>query len=82
MIARPILENFRQNFLDYFQNQVLLAEFDEQQRLIVFVNPYLDFSELAMEICDNLIETVFFNHHLDLHLYRYGNNSFIKVSIN
>jgi len=82
MIARPIFENFRTVFLDYFKEEVLTAEFDAAQQLIVFTNPFFAFDELVMNICDNILETVYFHQHLELHLYPFGSNECFKISIN
>jgi len=82
MIARPIFENFRKAFLDYFDQEVISADFDEQQNLIVFVSPYLNFEEIIMNICDNILETVYFRQQLQLHLYPFGSNEGVKISIN
>ena len=82
MIARPIFEKFRQDFLAYFNGDVISAEFDNWQQLIVFVNPYLDFAELVMHICESILEIVYFRQHLELHIYPFGNNEAVRISIN
>ena len=82
MITRPVFEKFRQDFLAYFKDDVISAEFDSWQQLIVLVNPYRDFEEIVMQICENILETVYFRQHLELYIFPFGSNESVKLKIN
>jgi len=81
-MTRPHFEQFRKALLDYFQGDVIVAEFDNWDNLILFANPYQNFEELAINVCDNILETVYFSQHLELRLYPFGTNEYLKISIN
>lgn len=82
MIIRPVFEKFRQHFLFYFEGDVLTAEFDNDQNLIVFANPYVDYSDLVINICEKVAELVYFRQRLLLYLYPFGNNDCLSIRIN
>ena len=82
MITRPIFEKFRQHFLDYFEDEVLAAEFDNNHNMIVYANPYADYSELVIHICDKVAELVYFRQQLLLYIYPFGNNDCLSIRIN
>ena len=50
------LEQFKGEFLTYFDAYVLIAEFDAQENLIVISKPYLDFEVMVKHLCKSLIE--------------------------
>jgi hypothetical protein len=81
-MTRPRLERYRKQFLDYFEDHVIAAEFDDNLQLIVYANPYRNFDETVMEICEGLFDTVNFNDHLYLYLYPFGKNQYIRIAIN
>ncbi|RYF16447.1 MAG: hypothetical protein EOO42_16485 [Flavobacteriales bacterium] len=82
MIIRPIFEKFRERFLFYFEGEVLTAEFDNDQNLIVFANPYVDYSDLVIHICESVAELVYFRQRLLLYLYPFGSNECLSIRIN
>ena len=81
-MTRPRLERYRQHFLDHFDDYIMVAEFDKDQHLIVYANPYINFEETIMQVCEGLFDTVDFPDHLNLHLYSFGSNEFIRIVIN
>jgi hypothetical protein len=80
-MIKPQLERFRNEFLDYFQEDILLAEFDGHNHLIVFANPFLKFDELIVDICDHISETAF-DLNVYVHLYPFGKNESVIICIN
>ena len=81
-MIRPRLERYKKHFVQYFQQQVIAAEFDPQEHLVVYANPYLDFEQLTLEICEGLFDTVDFPDHLVMHLYPFGANHYVRIAIN
>jgi len=82
IMIRPRLERYRKYFIDYFEDFVIAAEFDESQQLIVYANPYREFDQTVMEICEGLFDTVDFPDRLLLYLYPFGRNEYIRIAVN
>ncbi len=82
MMNRPRLERYRTQFLNYFQDYVLAAEFDAQANLVVYATPYQNFDEVVVEVCEGLLDTVDFPDQLYLYLYPFGSNQYVKIGIN
>ena len=81
-MIRPRLERYKKHFLQYFEQQVIAAEFDLGEHLVVYANPYLDFEQLTTQICEGLFHTVDFPDQLEMHLYPFGHNQYVKIAIN
>ena len=81
-MTRPILERFRQEFVSYFEDYVIAAEFDHSENLVVFTNPYIRFDEVVIQICEGLFETLSFQQKFALYLFPFGSNGYIKLSVN
>jgi len=76
------LEKFRTEFLEYYSEQLLNAEIDENQNLIAYVRPDLDFDQTVAYLSDSILDTVDFEEHLDVYVYLYGSNQFEQLGIN
>lgn len=44
-------------------------------------SPYLDFEQLALQICEGLFDTVDFPDQLIMHLYPSGGNQYLGIAI-
>jgi hypothetical protein len=75
-------ELFRNEFLDYFGEHIITADFQSPNTLVVYTNPYLQFGELLTYICDSIFDMIHFCEHVNLHLYSFGSNECINISIN
>lgn len=76
------LEHFKNEFLAYYSEVLLSAEIDENQNLIAYVRPDIDFDETVAYLSDSILDTVNFEEHLDVRIYRYGENEYIELGIN
>ena len=81
-MIRPRLLRYKKNFENYFHQEVIAAEFDPQQHLVVYANPYLDFEQLTLQICEGLFDTVDFPDQLIMHIYPFGGNQYVRIAIN
>jgi len=76
------LEMFRNEFLEYYHDYIISADFDENENLIVFSKPYLNFDEVIFHLAESILDTVNFDDHIDVHLYQYGKNDYVEIGIN
>jgi hypothetical protein len=76
------LEQFKNEFLTYFDAYVLIAEFDAQENLIVISKPYLDFEVMVSHLCKSLVQSVGFQESLMIQVYQFGRNEFISIALN
>ena len=81
-MTRRQLEIFREEFLMYYEDYILIADFDQQENLVVYSTPYLNFDEVIVYVCESLLDTVDFEDHLAIYLYQFGKNDCIRIAIN
>jgi len=76
------LEYFRNELITYYPDYLLLAEFTDNGKLLLLAKPFVDLDQVMEELCDELCNMVNFTNHLDIHLYKFGENELIEISIN
>ncbi|MGV3547451.1 MAG: hypothetical protein ACO1N4_10330 [Pedobacter sp.] len=76
------LETFRTELLTYYQDYLLMADFTANGKLLLLAKPFVDFHQIIMDLCDNMIDMVHFREHLDVHLYQFGKNELVEIAIN
>jgi uncharacterized glyoxalase superfamily protein PhnB len=81
-MTKEKLELFLEKFIDYHNDNVMHAELDPDDNLIIFASPYRDFDETTFELCDRLLDTVDFREQLKVKLYHFGSNEFVEIWIN
>lgn len=81
MRATPQLERFQKEFLSYYGDAIILTDFDEHGNFIALANPYRDFNELVMYVCDSILDTIYFDKNIHVHLRPFGVNSYVSISI-
>ena len=82
MLTRNQAAVFLSEFLDYFGDQTILAEFDEQGILTVYTNPYVSFDSLVVNICENIFDIFYYTEHQKIAIRPFGSNDEILISIN
>ncbi len=76
------LDTFKREFINYYENDILIADFDQQGHLIAFAKPFLDFDEVIVNVCEGMLDIVDFKQHLEVRLYPFGSNEFVEIGIN
>lgn len=76
------LESFRNEILTYYQDYLLMADFTAHGKLVLLAKPFIDFHQIIVDLCDNMIDIVDFKEHLDVHLYQFGKNELVEITIN
>jgi len=76
------LEYFRHQMLNDYHEYLLMADFTDNQTLLLIVKPFLELDQVMAEICDDILEKISFRQHLDIHLCSFGQNDRIEITIN
>lgn len=76
------LEYFRHQMLKNYQEYLLLADFTDNDTLLLIVKPFLELDEVMAAICDDIMDNINFRQHLDIHLCSFGRNDRIEIAIN
>ena len=76
------LENFRNELMIYYPNYLLQADFLSNGKLLLLAKPFVDLDVVMQELCDQITVIANFKQHLDIHLYRFGENELIEISVN
>jgi len=76
------LEYFRNELLNYYPDYLLHAEFTDNGKLLLLAKPFVDLDTVMQDLCDDIVEMINFNEHLDIHLYKFGENELIEISVN
>lgn len=76
------LDLFKMVFVNHYENEILIADFNDQGHLVAFANPYLDFDEVIVSVCEGMLDIVDFTQHLEIRLYQFGTNEFIEIGVN
>ena len=75
-------ECFRLQLLNNFPEYLLLADFTDNETLLLMVKPFLPLDLVMAEICDDILDKISFRQHLDIHLCSFGINDKIEIAIN
>lgn len=76
------LEYFRNELLTYYPDYLLHADFTDSGKLLLLAKPFVDLDLIMQELCDEMVELINFKQHLQIYLYRFGDNQLIELSIN
>lgn len=76
------LEHFRNELMTYYPDYLLHADFTDNGKLLLLAKPFVDLDVVMQELCDEMVALVNFRQHLDIYLYRFGENDLIEISIN
>ncbi len=76
------LESFRNEILTYYQDYLLMADFTANGKLVLLAKPFVDFHQIIVDLSDHMIDIVNFRQHLDVHLYQFGQNELVEITIN
>jgi hypothetical protein len=82
MLTKLQSKIFINQFLDYFEEYVLTAEFTDNGKMIVFSNPYLEFDTLIIYICEHIFDILYFTDPIQIIIYPFGTNDHLLITIN
>lgn len=76
------LEYFRNELMTYYPDYLLYADLTSNGKLLLLAKPFVDLDVVMQELCDEMVALVNFKQHLDIHLYKFGENELIEISVN
>lgn len=75
-------ELFKREFLHFYEDYIIVADFDCNGNLMVLTNPYYDFNHVVLHICRSILDVVHFHLQIRVDLQPFGANEYVRLSIN